>query len=124
MIIHLHDERDSILKPGWMVICSPAMEGEGIYTAITRSCMGMPLCHVCKRHPEASAFLLAVEGGKQKQEKRSWLGSGNHRWAVGEAGKVESKEKRGFASIQNKQAQEQRKGREAGSPWRLPGQVN
>lgn len=81
--------------------------------------------HFCvfRKASRCSCIIAGHGGEEQKQEKRSWLRSRNHRWAADEAWKVESKEKRDFASIQNKPTQEQR-GREAGSPWRLPVQVN
>lgn len=82
--------------------------------------------HFCVlRKASRCLCIIAGHGGEEKkQEKRSWLRSRKHRWAMGEAWKAESKEERDCASIQNKQTQEQTKGREAGSPWRLPVQVN
>lgn len=92
--------------------------------------MGRDLCSTnIAVHGDAAAPCLQ-EGiqmgmeGRNQQEKTSWMGSRSHRWAVGEAWKGESKEKRDFASIQNLQTQGQTKGREAGSPWRLPVRVN
>lgn len=88
------------------MICSP-VEGRGRDLCSNNINLGMPLCHVCKRHPEASALLLAMEGETEAGTK---ILAGIWKSQMGEAGKVESKEKRDLHQSRIR-AQEQRKGR-------------